>query len=759
MKKNYYLSSKGVTLIELLLSVTILVVILSMAMSAWVSFTQKTNRINEQASLDIEARRIIENFRSEMSKTSRDSIIFYPRNQSPYQAVSFALPADQDGDGLVEMNPATSHILWRQTIVYHIFNQSPDPTQMRRTQFLNRNQTATFDERYAQVESVVAAGNGSGACLLNETTSMKVMFENLFTGKLWQAEARFDGYAPVANTREWVNFGVAPIDPGPQQLTFTVVDKNPLSTGRKIGLDRISISASGFPMEAELVDNATSIPKVYAGVGLASAGYGLMTATTANGQQVSLTLNNDALEESLFIGDGRNVLFSNTVVRLDEAYMPSGFDSGVLCSKLDGQCFNSWSASEQALSTASIQVPFPTNIWVVFRIPILSDPVLNAAGEPNAYGVRKSGFNPVIRLLKSNNNGGILIKSASLVILPPGELPVNADGSVNNSAVGPIIGAAPQQIIPLQFWQNGIMTTWSNALPRTTAELSRLVELHSGANREISVQLGSTLMLQLEVKGVPSAATSHIFENFQMSRPGLSAGAWYSYCNSDAQAAALMQTPTWTSANPFYYIPFLRSLVVNYPDEGYYISHVFDTTETANKAKSMMWDAQMPSAGGGALRMYARSGNTISANGFDITDASSWASISPFANPPPTGGASVGTGRYVQFKTVFVSQRSILAPDAGALTSSTIGPYRNDTPRLRWVRFNWQGMKKYVEASAQLLQGPDCGIFTVKVNGQELVRGVTMEIEIFKDIRGVGGKPIRIRSGVSAEVDPRNSGK
>jgi hypothetical protein len=68
-------------------------------------------------------------------------------------------------------------------------------------------------------------------------------------------------------------------------------------------------------------------------------------------------------------------------------------------------------------------------------------------------------------------------------------------------------------------------------------------------------------------------------------------------------------------------------------------------------------------------------------------------------------------------------------------------------------------MKKYVEASAQLLQGPDCGIFTVKVNGQELVRGVTMEIEIFKDIRGVGGKPIRIRSGVSAEVDPRNSGK
>ncbi len=83
MKKSAYLSSRGVTLMELLISVTILVVILSMAMSTWVSFTQKTNRINAQATLDMEARRIIENFRSEMSKTTRDSIIFFPVTKPP----------------------------------------------------------------------------------------------------------------------------------------------------------------------------------------------------------------------------------------------------------------------------------------------------------------------------------------------------------------------------------------------------------------------------------------------------------------------------------------------------------------------------------------------------------------------------------------------------------------------------------------------------------------------------------------------------
>lgn len=757
MKKGYYLSSRGVTLIELLISVSILVVIITMAMSAWVSFTQKTNRINAQASLDMEARRIIENFRSEMSKTSRESIIFYPRNQAPYQAVSFALPSDQDGDGLIDMSPVTSNILWRQTVVYHIFNQSPEPPQMRRTEFQNRNGTATFDQRYAQVQKVVTDGNGSGACLQNETTSMKVMFENLFTGRLWQAEAKFDGYAPIANSRESVNFGVAPIQPGPQQLVFTIIDKNPLSTGREIGLDRISISGSGWPMEAELLSSAASIPKVYAGVGSASAGYGLITTTTANGQQLSLTLNNDAIEESLFISPDRNVLFSNTVVRLDADYTPTGFDSGVLCTKLDGQCLNSWNAFEQAMCSASWlgYWGLDTNFWAVIRIPILSDPVLNADGEPSAYGVRKRGFNPVFRLMKSKYNGGVEIKNAAFVIISPNEAP-------NNSSIGPILGSSPE-IIPLQCWQNGVATTWSNALPRTSAGASQLVEFYSTANRKILIQSGSTLMLQLEVKVAPGNSLNYV-ELLPAYRSALHTGSWYSMCSSAAQASTFLEAPTWDdgshSHSDFWYMPFLRSMVVNYVDNGDYISHVFDTTDINNKQKTLMWEALMPSGGGGVLNMYARSGNSISANGYDIVDASSWASISPFANPPPSSGVSVGTGRYVQFRTVFGSQISHLAPDVGSISSSSFpGPYHNDTPRLRWARFTWDGEKKYVEVSADLLQGPDCGIFKVMVNGQELVRGVTMEIEIFKDIRGVGGLPLRITSGISAEVDPRNSGK
>lgn len=61
---------------------------------------------------------------------------------------------------------------------------------------------------------------------------------------------------------------------------------------------------------------------------------------------------------------------------------------------------------------------------------------------------------------------------------------------------------------------------------------------------------------------------------------------------------------------------------------------------------------------------------------------------------------------------------------------------------------------------ANMLKGPDCGIFKVDVDGKSLVRGVTMEIEIYKDIVSQGGvKKERLRSAMMAEIDPRNSTK
>ncbi|HOM59329.1 MAG TPA: hypothetical protein PK770_05640, partial [Kiritimatiellia bacterium] len=97
-------------------------------------------------------------------------------------------------------------------------------------------------------------------------------------------------------------------------------------------------------------------------------------------------------------------------------------------------------------------------------------------------------------------------------------------------------------------------------------------------------------------------------------------------------------------------------------------------------------------------------------------------------------------------------------PGSGGLGGT--GPYRSNTPRIRWARFTWDGEEKYVEVTAELLKSPDCGMFEVKVDNKPLVHGVTMEIEIFKDVKAMSGaKQERLKSAMTAEVEPRNSGK
>jgi hypothetical protein len=78
---------------------------------------------------------------------------------------------------------------------------------------------------------------------------------------------------------------------------------------------------------------------------------------------------------------------------------------------------------------------------------------------------------------------------------------------------------------------------------------------------------------------------------------------------------------------------------------------------------------------------------------------------------------------------------------------------------LRRALFTWDGEMKYVDITGNLLKGPDCGMIKVDVDGRPLVKGVSMEIEIFKDVRGIGGVTQRLRSSMTAEIDPRNSGK
>ena len=196
----------------------------------------------------------------------------------------------------------------------------------------------------------------------------------------------------------------------------------------------------------------------------------------------------------------------------------------------------------------------------------------------------------------------------------------------------------------------------------------------------------------------------------------------------------------------------LFDMTVNYAAQGVYVSHPFDTRSSAGAVNTFAWDADVPSSA--ALTFFVRSGNTLSSDGFDISDAPAWASVSAAVN----GGVLSGlTGRYMQFRAVFDAQK--FTDFYGRTGTTGLGPYRSATPRLRRALFTWDGETKYVDIVGNLLKGPNNGIVKVDVDGRPLVKGVSMEIEIYKDIMTQGAKTERIRSAMMTEIEPRNTNK
>jgi prepilin-type N-terminal cleavage/methylation domain-containing protein len=707
---------KGFTLIETVIALTVMVTVVAAAMGSWVLFLQKSNRANTQSMLDMDVRKVIERFRSEMRNAARDTVMFYPVNQPPYTAVAFALASDADGDGLMDMDEGGTNLLWQQTVVYHVYEHQP--TQMRRTVFSNRKNDATYSERYGQMERVVADGDGEEACLAGEDAETSVMFENLFSGRLWHAESSFDGYAGQPNTRERLAFGSLPLGPGEHTFKFTVEGANPQAEGQRIRVDQVIAGASGWPLEAELrsASGVSSVP-YFVGEGLAGAAYGLDAETLADDDAISLTVFNDAIEECAFVGEGRNVSFSNTVVRFDAALQPAGLNQGVYVARLDGSFAATWFASEQTATAARDGTFVPTNCAV--RIPVFSPWVV------------ADGYGPVFRLYKSNLNGGLKITNPSFAIV---------DAVAGSIVTEPDIPAGGST--PLFFFQNGAeKADWA------AANSSAHVELRP--RDTVRIPPGSTLMLSLEVEVASYGADA--LSAFTVARAGVP-GCWVW---PGAPPGATVR-PTWSTdpqVETVAVLPALDAIAVGFADGGAYVSTPYDTKSDSGNAKTMSWDADVPS--GCELILYARSGNTLSQDRFNIADAAAWADVVEAEN-----GATVvdGGGRYVQFRAVYRSKPSSAFPGVSGATTS--GPYRSETPRLHRVFLRWDGDLKYVDIAATMLKGPDCGRFLVEIDGQPLIRGVTMEIEIFKDIRMMGGlRKERLRSAMMAEIEPRNSGK
>ena len=177
------------------------------------------------------------------------------------------------------------------------------------------------------------------------------------------------------------------------------------------------------------------------------------------------------------------------------------------------------------------------------------------------------------------------------------------------------------------------------------------------------------------------------------------------------------------STNRVYAVQYLYTA---YPQGGLYVSGIFDTHLDAPQYSNVSWNANTPS--GTALAMQFRSGNSN-----DLSDAADWAVL-------PVGTAP-DTNRYVQFR-------------AGLLASAD----RLKTPQLKDVTVQWPGEPRVVDVAGTFTKGPDYGVFELTVDGRTLNTGIRIDLEIFEDVRGYYGGTKRMRSSLTSEVRPRNTG-
>jgi len=313
----------GMTLVETMIVLAVSAIVVLAGFSFWVTASKNwaVERLKSHMEQQIEVG--IEKMKKEIrvSTADPDEVVFYgdpETNNPPYEAISFPIPKYSDSD-LRIIERADGDIAWGTTVIYHVYNDENDITELRRTVFNNRADL-TKEEREDQLSQVVADGNGANACCGDETTDTKTVFTNLVT-LAFEGSSKFDGYNPSEDgiRSNNVGFGSALLAPGLHNLKLQVIGKNSASSGYGLGVDYVSLSPSGAVKEGEdyfesaLSSGGTlqSPEDMYENSnGVWSGNYQLEFASSSSNSYVVIPIYYDEWRETNF-NDG-NILWEHT---------------------------------------------------------------------------------------------------------------------------------------------------------------------------------------------------------------------------------------------------------------------------------------------------------------------------------------------------------------------------------------------------------------------------------------------------------------
>ncbi len=594
-----FTGKRGFTLVEVIVASVILTVGVTLAMTGFVYLMRGARQDNIQDELDIDVQAAMEKIKYHMRLSSLDQMFFHPEGADKFQGISFPLCRDDDGDGIVETD-SDGKVIWDDTIIYHVYQSSPN--QLRVTTFSPRMTNLSDSARQAQLNSVVA--NGDGSATYNSTNaSTEVVFANLFDWSLNPQSARFDGYNKAMAREKNVSLGSAILSNGMHTFKFTTLEKNASSAGYKIGIDALYVSPSYGRREGEaqspIDQSGASVVTQYMAGGSWSGNYQLLFPATTNNQHFTLQLANDLWEETNFRRTGYSV--DGTEVIFDNTLNPRDF-----IVQLEGNTWNWYASSQTGDPSGESATNYPLHGMAVR--------VLAKGSDLDLGGFQYDGGKVYVGFRSGLGSDKLGIKYAYI-----------SEAADSYVATQDIV-AATQKQLTFDGGDDSEVFAWGG--------YSWTDSLDFDIDKE-KVYTISFLVISNQSMGTA-------WRWAEVDEPG--AISCYVITNRSASQADLLD-PTWSDRSDVVALDEVLGVpyvYTRYPTNATYTSGIFDTRIASPGYSAMNWDSVEPL--GTSLKMKVRS-----ATNRTMSDASAWSNISAMAS----GGAiDPGDNRYVQFKAI-----------------------------------------------------------------------------------------------------------
>jgi type II secretory pathway pseudopilin PulG len=607
MKMNMKMSA-AFSLIEMMVAMAILMMVLIGTMSGWLFVVYGERQNSIQNKLDLDVRIALENVRRDLRLSSMSKMFYYPSGAGPYDAISFPMAVDNDGDGLIELN-ASSNIIWDITKVYHRFTNLY-PFAFFVTTITNRDNTLTDAQRQAQVDSIATTGDASSTYEA-ANASRRTLFKNLFTWAVTPDGAVFDGYATEVQRVDSVTLGSVLMASGSHTFKFQLIGKNPSASSYRIGLDTMAVSPSGGQreMERQTVSaqvGATAVREYHA-TGSWSENYDLAFPASATSHYVTLSMENDRWEDSVFGGTGADN--SRAVLEFDTTLSP--MDNVV---RLEGMGWT-W---------------FPDS-WNIYNYSSVWDNTDRLYGDAVRVRLRGGGMTNGAWLGLDGRINYFYIDSGSAGTLHVQELRIaEAADHINN---GPNAASAGMQLLlsgnssrDIPAWSFATITTPSSTPFYIEKEKSYIISMF------ISNAVG-TGNARLYHEKVSADITSFIVDR------------------TNGATQAMLSQPSWggytvDQDTNLYGVAYGMNLL--YAPTGTYQSAVYDTHQTTPAYQDVAWSVDLGFYA--TMKMKVRS-----ADNEDMSDASAWTNLSWMSS---AGAINPGAKRYVQYLAQLISSSS-----------------------------------------------------------------------------------------------------